>query len=287
MINLEFYKISANGNDFIVIDNRKNIFNADIQSDLISKMTLRHYAIGSDGVCFIENSKKADYCARFFSIDGKEQSFFTNGLRSAVRVANEKEIAGTKQTIETKVGILSAEIDNEIISVECPDALKLELRHGISIPHEYDNKIIELSYVDFATKHLVIKVEKIENVNYKKIGKILSQCAKHQPDGVNVSFYELVDNHNIKVVTYEYDSSRIIESSGDGVYASFLIAEAKKEIFLPILAYTFGGTMMLERKNQTLFIKGEARVAFIGNVSSNMLSFNYATLDKIQKKDNA
>ena len=45
MIKLEFYKICCAGNDFIVVDNRKKLFNAEYQENLV-EMLVRNYAIG-------------------------------------------------------------------------------------------------------------------------------------------------------------------------------------------------------------------------------------------------
>lgn len=275
MLKQEFYKICSTGNDYIIIDNRKNIYNVQDQEEFIRKISTRKYSVGAAGVCFIEISNKADYKVRFFSADGKEKSIFLNGLKAAVRFANEKEIAGNKQIVETKAGVLKVEVEDSIVSIVCPSLNKLELSHGLEIPHGFENKFLELSYVDMGSKYLVVELENISKINVKQFAKIISLAPRHQPDGVNVVFYEVIDNYNINVLTYDQVLSDFINSSGNGVYAAYLIANIKKHVRLNVLAHTEGGVLKIEQKEEQTIIKGEARISFLGYLEPKMLDFKF------------
>ena len=52
---LDFFKYQGAGNDFIIVDNRKNSFPKD-NTALIQQLCKRHFGIGSDGLILIEKS---------------------------------------------------------------------------------------------------------------------------------------------------------------------------------------------------------------------------------------
>jgi diaminopimelate epimerase len=281
MIKLEFFKICTGGNDFVVIDNRKKIFNIDHQNNLVEMLCARRYAVGADGACFIEDSESADYMVRFFSSDGTETDFSVNGTRSAVRVASEKDIAGSTQRVETKAGIVKSELSDEIVSVYLPVPKHLDIKHEIEIPHNFESKLIEVSYVDFGFNHIVLKVEKVATFDVKGIGALLSNHIKYQPNGIDVTFYDLIDGHNMNVVTYEVGVGGLVNSSGNGVVSAFAVADAKKEITPPMIAHTWGGLMKVSKKDSSIIAEGEARLAYSGFLTADMLNFD---IEKARKK---
>ncbi len=281
MIKLEFFKICTSGNDFIVIDNRKKIFNIDHQDNLVEMLCARHYAIGADGACFIEESETADYSVRFFAKDGTESDFNVNGARSAVRVASEKNIAGNTHYMETKAGIVKSELSEEFVSIEIPAVKQIEIKHELEIPHNFESKIVEVSYVDFGFKHIVLKVEKVATFDVRNIGTLLSNHMKYQPSGIDVTFYDLIDGHNIDLVTYEIGAGGLVNASGNGVVSAFVVADAKREINSPMIAHTWGGLMKVTRKGSTIVLEGEARIAYTGFLTAEMLNFD---IEKARKK---
>jgi diaminopimelate epimerase len=282
MVKLEFFKICTAGNDFIVIDNRKRLFNLDYQNNLVEMLCARKYAIGADALCLIEQSTVADYQVRFFTPDGIEHGFGVNGIRAAIRFASEKEIAGGNiHTIETKAAIVKGEVSEEIIGVYAPKPTKLELKHELEIPHQFESRLVELSFVDFGVRHLVLKVEKVSTFDIKGVGSMLSNHVRYQPEGVDVTFYDVIDAHKINNASYEFGVNNIVYSSGNGALASVLVAEARKEINSPVIVHTLGGLMKVSAKEGTHLVEGEARVAFSGILTSDMLNFD---IEKIRKK---
>jgi len=281
MVKIEFFKVCTGGNDFIVIDNRKKFFNVEYQDNLVEMLCARRFSIGADGACFIESSDSADYQVKFFSSDGAEQNFSANGIRAVVRFASDKEIAGNKQRIETKAGVVNGEIIDQLISVEAPKIQKLEMKHELEVPHQFESRMVETSFVDFGNRHLVFKVEKISTVDIKGIGYMISNSAKYQPDGIDVTFYDVIDAHNINIATYEIGVNNLVYSSGNGAIASALVAEARKEVSTPLMVHTWGGLMKLTNKGSSHFIEGEARVAYDGFISPEMLNFD---IEKARKK---
>ncbi len=283
MMKLEFYKICCAGNDLVVVDNRKKIFNAEYQDNLVEMLCTRNFAIGADGVCFLESSDVADYSVKFFSSNGVESDFSVNGIRAAMRFAGDKEIAGNTHKVETRAGVVKGEISDDLVGTQVPQIKKLDLKHELEIPHQFESRIVEVSYIDFGAKHMVFKIEKIATFDVKGIGAVLSGHTKYQPYGIDVSFYDIIDGHNINISTHEVGVGGVVHSSGNGAVACVAVAEARHEVSSPVIVHYWGGLSKVSRKDNELFVEGEARIAFTGFITSDMLNFD---MDRIRKKQN-
>ena len=61
MKTIPFYKMSGSGNDFIIIDNRKeNLFVSDAKL-LVRQLCRRKLSLGADGLILLESSNQADF----------------------------------------------------------------------------------------------------------------------------------------------------------------------------------------------------------------------------------
>ncbi len=85
MKKIAFKKYQGTGNDFVIIDNREQIFDKN-KSENIQFICNRKFGIGSDGLILIEKGRKNDFQMMFYNPDGT-QSFCGNGSRCAVQFA--------------------------------------------------------------------------------------------------------------------------------------------------------------------------------------------------------
>ena len=77
-MNFKAYKMDGLGNDFIIIDQRKEKLNLSI--DQIVKICDRSF-IGCDQLILIDKSEIADARLNFFNSDGSESGACGNGTR--------------------------------------------------------------------------------------------------------------------------------------------------------------------------------------------------------------
>ncbi len=100
---MEFTKLQATGNDFILIDARG--FERD-WSSLAGAMCDRRFGVGSDGLILMLPSEVADLRMRMFNPDGSEAEACGNGLRCFARYATEMAIVSSRELrIETLGGV--------------------------------------------------------------------------------------------------------------------------------------------------------------------------------------
>ena len=95
-----FNKYQGAGNDFIIIDNRKDIFNPD-NSNLINKLCDRRFGIGADGLILISLTPQYDFEMKYFNSDGFEGTMCGNGGRCSADFAIRAGIAGKKLIIQS------------------------------------------------------------------------------------------------------------------------------------------------------------------------------------------
>ena len=117
---IPFTKMCAAGNDFIIIDNRLQVFAADRGSELAERLCRRKFSIGADGLILVEESQSADFKWRFFNADGSEAEMCGNGGRCVARFAFLNDIASSTLTFETLAGVIMAEIMEDRVKLQLP-----------------------------------------------------------------------------------------------------------------------------------------------------------------------
>ncbi|HDO25268.1 MAG TPA: diaminopimelate epimerase, partial [Nitrospirae bacterium] len=78
-MNLNFTKMQALGNDFVLIDSRKKRLKNI--SRLSKALCDRRFGIGADQMLLLNESTKADFKMRIFNADGSEVEMCGNGIR--------------------------------------------------------------------------------------------------------------------------------------------------------------------------------------------------------------
>ena len=134
---IKFTKMSASGNDFIVIDNRKKQISevSNQMSEFVKEICKRKLGVGADGVLLIESSSKADFKMRIFNPDGGEVEMCGNGARCIAlwtksKIKNQK----SKIEIETKAGVLEAEVvSDNTVKLKMSDPVDTRLNFNLLV----------------------------------------------------------------------------------------------------------------------------------------------------------
>ena len=76
---LKFTKMEGIGNDYVYFDGIHQ--NVPTNKTFISRISDRHFGIGSDGMIVILPSENYDFKMRMFNLDGSEGKMCGNGIR--------------------------------------------------------------------------------------------------------------------------------------------------------------------------------------------------------------
>ena len=257
-MHLQFYKYQGTGNDFIIIDNRQQLFPKN-NTKLIARYCDRKFGIGADGLILLELSDASDFTMVYYNADGKPSSMCGNGGRCIVAFAKKLNIIKDKTTFEAVDGIHEASIKKDIVSLKMID---------ISAVERFENHL----FLDTGSPHHVTFVNDITNVNVKISGRKIRYGAPYFEEGSNVNFVEKVDNSTFKVRTYERGVEDETLSCGTGVTAvAIAVHKANKTKNTTVVLETPGGTLEVSfnienNKYKDVFLKGGAVFVFQGEI---------------------
>ncbi|MFH1656044.1 MAG: diaminopimelate epimerase [Candidatus Omnitrophota bacterium] len=217
MKKINFTKMAASGNDFVVVDNLK----ADFGS-LARNVCARKTGIGADGLLTIDKSKPGNFKMRIFNPDGSEAEMCGNGARCLALYAN-KKFKLKNLRLYTKAGIIEAKVNKDIVKIKMSHPKDCQLDISVGMPH----RNIKVDYIDSGVPHAVVFVEGLNIIDVVNIGRQIRYHKKFQPRGTNVDFVEVYDKDFISVRTYERGVEHETLACGTGVVASSLIAFLK------------------------------------------------------------
>ena len=203
------YKMDGLGNDFVIIDRRKNDVN--LSKEEIIKIGNRNN-IGFDQIIFIEKDIKGAFPITIYNPDGIEVGACGNGSRCiAYLISKENNQRFIKLKADKK--ILEAEIlseKNVKINMGFPEFNDWE---KIPLKNEKLNpKILELDFlqkeygtgfcINVGNPHIIFFVEDCSKINIKSIGPKIENH-HYFPERVNVTFAQIIDDKNISIIIYK------------------------------------------------------------------------------------
>lgn len=231
MNGINFWKLQASGNDFVLIDCRKDKWTKSKYVKFTQKVCDRKFGIGADGVLVVEKSKKADFKMRIFNADGSEAEMCGNGSRCfafwVTKYALKKDKA--ELNFETIAGMISAVVIRKKKENECEVKIGLSDPFGLEIDTKLKvaNKTVKVNFVNTGVPHAVVEVKNIEKVDIKTLGAAIRYHDYFAPAGTNVNFVQIVKKDKVLVRTYERGVEDETLSCGTGTCASAIVAGLK------------------------------------------------------------
>lgn len=265
---IEFTKVVASGNDFIVVENASSI--VPRHSSIVKLICNRKYGVGADGVLLLEKSKKADFRMRIFNADGSEAEMCGNGARCVAFYAR-STLHAPRSTlkIETKAGILSARVLKDNVKIKLTDPKDYQKK----IPLVIRGRKLKANFINTGVPHTIVFVQGIEQIDATNIGREIRYHKYFSPAGTNVNFVEMVNTTTIKARTYERGVEDETLSCGTGAAASAIVCSLQSAVCNlrnKMNVITQGGETLkvyFDRKNDKItnvWLEGKVKIVYSG-----------------------
>lgn len=238
MKSLFFSKYQGNGNDFVLIDDRKERFPIE-NKVVIQNICHRNLGIGADGIILLSPSEKHDARMIVLNSDGSQADSCGNGLCCLTRFMCDIGYKKESFSIETRKGIVLSNINDNKVVLEVPDPQIL----GENIPIIIEDQKFQCFYIDSGVPHAVCFVKCVEGIDVKTIGRKLRNHSYFQPLGANVDFAEVDKDFTVKVRTYERGVEDETCSCGTGAVAVAIASSLKFNLQSPVLIKFKHGSM--------------------------------------------
>lgn len=257
---IHFYKYQGTGNDFIILDNRKNEYSF-LNTDQILQLCNRRFGIGADGLMLLNERAGYDFEMKYYNADGKAGSMCGNGGRCIIKFAYHQGIHKDMYKFMAADGEHEAEIDTD-------DTISLKMKDVKGIKKNHSDFIL-----DTGSPHYIKMVSDVMNYDVFKKGHEIRYSKDYELDGINVNFVEQMEEvDKIIVRTYERGVEDETLSCGTGVTAAALVCYHNENGYNDVEVKTPGGTLTVEfdRVGEDHFVNiwlcGPAEKVFEGNV---------------------
>jgi diaminopimelate epimerase len=155
---LPFHKYQGTGNDFILIDNRKNLYGS-LKTEQVRQLCDRRFGIGADGLMLLNEKKGFDFEMKYYNSDGREGSMCGNGGRCMVKFAYHLGIHRELYRFLASDGVHEADIDIDgIVSLKMKDVKSIRKFHNDFI-------------LDTGSPHYIRMVTDVMNLDVFKKGQ--------------------------------------------------------------------------------------------------------------------
>lgn len=246
---MHIWKMNGAGNDFIIINNMKGEISREKWPEIAKLLCERHLSVGADGIMAVEKSEKdADFKMLYYNSDGTEGEMCGNGARCICRYGYENGLGGEQQMIETASGMISGwRIDKRQYKIRLNNPSKVRLNLCVQIGGvDYLYSYLELG--EPGLPHIAVPIKGLKERSPEELFALGRALRYHRdfPKGVNVNFYECLDDGSIYEITYERGVEDFTYACGTGT-ASVVTA-------LYLQGLVTGDSVKVDMKGGSLFI---------------------------------
>lgn len=232
MKQIKFTKMHGLGNSYIYVDGRQQTIDPDQLSKMAIAVANPYTGIGSDGLIFMEPSKRATIKMRIFNKDGSEGKNCGNGIRCVAKYAYEHDYTTSKKlTVETLSGIVETAIlsHNHSVAHVSVDMGKPILERSlipmigkkdaqvVSEPFEINGHKLALTAVSMGNPHAIFFTKELKSDPHVLFGPSIEKDARF-PERINVEFVHVETPTNLHMRVWERGSG-VTQACGTGACA--------------------------------------------------------------------
>jgi diaminopimelate epimerase len=272
-----FIKMHGLGNDFVIIDSRKDSFVPD--ESFCLAVADRHRGVGYDQLIVLlpASLPNCDLQMRIYNADGSLTGACGNGTRCVARLFFE-ETTKSEGLFETSGGLLKVSHPSpEIYSVDFGEPRL----NWDQIPLAKETNTLNVSFgidglpdgccINVGNPHTLFFVPDVMAIDLEKIGPVLEHHPLF-PERCNIEFAQILDRQHIRMRVWERGTG-ITQACGSGSLATLIAAVRRGLSDRKATIHLDGGDLYIEWREDDnhVTLAGAAAKAFSGELSPELL----------------
>lgn len=272
---LNFIKMNALGNDFIMVDARE--YPADTIVAKAESLCDRRFGIGADGVIFILPGRDGtDFTMRIINSDGSEPEMCGNGIRCfALWLDHHGEFTRSEITVFTLAGVIRISRDGELYRVNMgapvltPAEIPLanSVTTAVHVPITINEEELDFTAVSMGNPHAVFFTETVTDRQILTYGP---QIEQHElfPNKTNVEFVKVLSASELEMRVWERGCGETF-ACGTGACAVMVAAVLNNYAENSVLIHLRGGDLRIEwnrGSSSPVYMTGGAEFVFRGSI---------------------
>jgi diaminopimelate epimerase len=225
-----FHKMQGLGNDFILLDLRRQIFPIDPQ--IAAHLANRRTGIGCDQILILREPDSAEHLAKFeiWNSDGSRCEQCGNGVRClGLYLHRRSEVPDGQFLLQGPAGV---------VRIDCRDDGQVRVDMGRPVfepqripinskavdgwyPLSIESQVFNIGAVSMGNPHALMVVDDLEATDVTRWGAILSKNSAF-PQGCNAGFAEIENRRKIRLKVYERGAAETL-ACGSGACAAVMV----------------------------------------------------------------
>ena len=285
---LEFVKMQATGNDYIVINAMKGRVEG-IES-LCVRLCENHFGAGAEGLVLLRPSRTADVRIRLFNRDGTEGPLGGNAIRCVAKYMSDRGmVQGDEISIETGSGIRQARmvkrfgavqsvlIDMGPVSFAAKDIpVTMNQETAVNVPIQISGpnrthtateiQTFQVTCVSVGNPHCVVFTDHVDLIDLPHLGPQFEH-ARIFPDRVNTEFVRVVNPRTLRMRVWERGSGETM-ACGTGACAAVAAAAVNGycQEGTDIQVQVLGGNLYVRYENGRVSLRGNVAQVYEASV---------------------
>ncbi len=258
---LRFWKLTAAGNDFVLVDSV-----VPSPQALARRLCDRHAGVGADGLLVVRRAPGAIH-VRYFNADGTA-AFCGNGTRCAAWWAFSQGWAGRRMRLLTSAGAVEAQVSGGgQVTLSMPEPKGL--RMGLTV--RVRGRLFTAHVVDTGVPHVVVPVPELTDFPVLEFGRAIRRRRAFGRAGANVDFV-CRTGPVMRLRTYERGVEDETWACGTGAVAAAVVGWKLGWTHPPIKVRVRGGqtlTVSFQTEGgsaRKVRLSGPAKIVFSGEV---------------------
>ena len=282
---MKFTKMHGCGNDYIYINGFTEKIPKEDKTELVRRISDRHFGIGGDGAIFINPSQEADFEMEMYNADGSRAEMCGNGIRCVAKYVYDKGLTdktdisviscgqikylalflkeGKVDTVRVNMG--APELRPEQIPVTAAEGDFSAVQDGvIDAPILVEGKEYKMTCVSMGNPHAVIFMDDVTNLKIEQIGPYFENHERF-PKRTNTEFVKVLDRKTVQMRVWERGTGETL-ACGTGCCATVVACILNGLTDELVTVKLLGGEIEIEwdREADLVYMTGPATTVFEG-----------------------